>query len=46
MLFLSDHGEELYTDLNIAGHNEDTPTKSMYEIPFILWQSEKYKEYN
>ena len=45
MLFLSDHGEELYTDLNIAGHNEDTPTKSMYEIPFILWQSEKYKEY-
>ena len=45
MLFLSDHGEELYTDLNIAGHNEDTPTKSMYEIPFILWQSKKYKEY-
>lgn len=45
MLFLSDHGEELFTDLNIAGHNEDTPTKSMYEIPFILWQSEKYKEY-
>ena len=45
MLFLSDHGEELYTDLNIAGHNEDTPTKSMYEIPFILWQSEKYKKY-
>jgi heptose-I-phosphate ethanolaminephosphotransferase len=44
MLFLSDHGEELFTDLNMAGHNEDTPTKAMYEIPFILWQSEKYKK--
>ena len=45
VLYLSDHGEELYRDRNMAGHNEDTPTQSMYEIPFMLWQSEKYKNY-
>lgn len=45
ILYLSDHGEELYKDRNMAGHNEDTPTQSMYEVPFILWQSEKYKNY-
>ena len=28
----------------MAGHNEDTPTNSMYEIPFILWQSNKFKD--
>ena len=44
VLYLSDHGEELYNDLNMAGHNEDTPTNSMYEIPFILWQSNKFKD--
>ena len=26
-----------------AGHNEDVATRSMYEIPFFIWQSEKYK---
>lgn len=45
VLYLSDHGEELYRDRNMAGHNEDTPTQLMYEIPFMLWQSEKYKNY-
>ena len=44
VLYLSDHGEELYNDLNMAGHNEDTPTNSMYEIPFILWRSNKFKD--
>lgn len=43
VLYLSDHGEELYRDRKMAGHNEDTPTKSMYEIPFMLWQSEQHK---
>ena len=44
VLYLSDHGEELYMDKNMAGHNESIATKSMYEIPFLLWQSNQYKK--
>lgn len=43
VLFLSDHGEELFQDAEFAGHNEDVATKNMYDIPFFLWQSERYK---
>ncbi len=43
VLYLSDHGEELFQDADFAGHNEDVATKSMYDIPFFLWQSEDYK---
>ena len=42
VLYVSDHGEEL-DDLERLGHNEDFATKSMYDIPFFLWQSEAYK---
>ncbi|MCF7569496.1 sulfatase-like hydrolase/transferase [Sabulilitoribacter arenilitoris] len=44
VLFLSDHGEEMFNDLNMAGHNEDIYSKQMFDIPFLLWQSEKYKQ--
>ena len=44
VLFLSDHGEELFKDRNMAGHNESIPTKDMFDIPFMLWRSEKYKQ--
>ena len=43
VLFLSDHGEEVYKDRNMAGHNEAIPTKDMFDIPFMLWRSDKYK---
>ena len=48
MLYFSDHGEDAgTTDKNIFhGHNESISTKPMYEIPFILWLSEKYKKEN
>tara|TARA_B110000967_G_C18890991_1_gene567373 strand:+ start:1158 stop:2771 length:1614 start_codon:yes stop_codon:yes gene_type:complete len=42
VLYLSDHGEELFKDYNMAGHNEDIATKDMYDVPFLLWQSDKY----
>ena len=45
VLYISDHGEEL-DDLERRGHNEDSPTKNMYDIPMLLWRSEKYKESN
>ena len=43
VLFFSDHGEEMYNDLDMAGHNEDIYSKQMFEVPFILWESSKYK---
>lgn len=43
VLYVSDHGEEL-DNLERRGHNEDFATKSMYDIPLLLWRSEEYKE--
>ena len=43
VVYLSDHGEELFKDYNMAGHNEDIATKDMFDVPFLLWQSDKYK---
>jgi len=44
VLYFSDHGEEVYDDIEFAGHYRDKlRTKNVYEIPFILWQSENYK---
>ncbi|WP_299433168.1 sulfatase-like hydrolase/transferase [uncultured Aquimarina sp.] len=45
VLYFSDHGEEVYFDRkDFYGHYEEDPTRSMYEIPFILWTSVKYKK--
>ena len=44
VLFISDHGEEVYNAIEFSGHSETKGTKSMYDIPFILWMSEKKKE--
>ena len=46
VLYMSDHGEELFKDRNMAGHNEDVSTQDMYDVPFLLWQSDDYKEQN
>lgn len=48
MLYFSDHGEDAgTTDKNIFyGHNESISSKPMYEIPFILWLSNEYKQEN
>ena len=42
VLYFSDHGEEMFNDLDMAGHNEDVYSKNMFDVPFILWQSPKY----
>ncbi|WP_157841066.1 sulfatase-like hydrolase/transferase [Neotamlana nanhaiensis] len=45
VLYFSDHGEEVYDDIEFSGHFRDmVRTKNVYEIPFVLWQSEKYKQ--
>ncbi len=44
VLYFSDHGEEVYENIEFSGHfREGNLTKNLYEIPMLLWQSEKYK---
>ncbi len=43
VLCISDHGEEVYEHIDFSGHTETKGTKSMYDIPFVLWLSEKKK---
>ena len=47
VLYFSDHGEDVYsTTSDFLGHNGYYSTTPMFEIPFIFWQSEAYKELN
>lgn len=46
LLYFSDHGEDVFETNNSMGHFEDNGTKPMYDIPFILWQSNQYKKEN
>ena len=45
LLYLSDHGEEVYDTPphKTQGRNEDSPTRHMYTVPFLLWTSEKWQ---
>ncbi len=43
VLFLSDHGEEVYDQRNFCGHTESVGNRFMIEIPFILWLSPAYR---
>ena len=44
VLYFSDHGEEVYDTMDFSGHNDDdVGSLPMFQIPFILWQSELYK---
>lgn len=46
VFYFADHGEEMYEVRDFAGHLDDNPTKGMFEIPFLLWQSDKFKAEN
>ncbi|MEX2349853.1 MAG: sulfatase-like hydrolase/transferase, partial [Flavobacteriaceae bacterium] len=46
VLYFSDHGDEVFQDLDFVGHNEYHASKPMHEIPFVLWTSEKYKKFS
>lgn len=46
MLYFSDHGDEVYDSIDFAGHIDDRPTASMYEIPFFLWANKAYLDYH
>ncbi|MEZ4883085.1 MAG: phosphoethanolamine transferase [Chitinophagales bacterium] len=44
VLYLSDHGEEVYEYRDMFGHNEISGSIYMIEIPFFIWLSDTYKE--
>ncbi|WP_162183656.1 phosphoethanolamine transferase [Wocania ichthyoenteri] len=46
VLYFSDHGEEVYHTIKFVGHNDDVGTLPMFQIPFMLWQSETFKKNN
>ncbi len=44
VLYFSDHGEEVYDEIDYAGHSVDQNiTRNMFEIPFVLWQSKAFQ---
>ncbi len=45
LIYVSDHGENLYDDNKIAFHGGEKPTPFEYEIPYIIWFSDKYKNF-
>ena len=46
-IHLSDHGEDVYdNDKSCFCHAENVGSPHMFEIPFVLWLSERYKKLN
>lgn len=41
LTYMADHGDEVFDTVDFVGHSEYRATKPMYEIPFIIWLSEK-----
>lgn len=46
VLYLSDHGEEVFQDIDFVGHSEHRGSRTMFEIPFLLWLSEDLRKSN
>ncbi len=43
LLYVSDHGENIYDGTDFFGRSEEIITKSMFEIPFIFWASKDFE---
>lgn len=45
LLYLSDHGEEVYDDKGryFNGRSEGNPSSSMYTVPFMVWTSPRWR---
>ncbi|MCC7331030.1 MAG: sulfatase-like hydrolase/transferase [Flavobacteriales bacterium] len=50
LIYLSDHGEDVYETVDMAGHSEAISSNPMYIIPFVFWsnntnQTDAYESY-
>jgi heptose-I-phosphate ethanolaminephosphotransferase len=43
LIYLSDHGENVYDNTEFFGRSEDVLRKSMFEIPFFVWVSKDFE---
>lgn len=47
VMYFSDHGEEVYDERDYMGHGGTTPFLNyQFDIPFMIWMSDSYKESN
>lgn len=46
VVYISDHGQEVYDTLPIRGQEELNPTRNMFDVPLFCWFSEEYKKAN
>lgn len=44
VIYVSDHGEEVYDVKNFYGHGGEVPSRLMIEVPFMIWTSPKFRE--
>ena len=44
VIYISDHGEDVFEERDFADHVEAALSRSMLEIPFIVWTSQKFRE--
>lgn len=44
MVFISDHGENVYDDFGEIGHGSNKISRHHVEVPFIVWLSKSYRE--
>lgn len=44
VIYISDHGEEVFDEMNFFGHGGSPVTRNMLEIPFIIWTSDKFSQ--
>jgi heptose-I-phosphate ethanolaminephosphotransferase len=43
LLYLSDHGENVYDDGDFFGRTESNLKKNMFDIPFFIWTSNEFE---
>ncbi|TXG34558.1 phosphoethanolamine transferase [Seonamhaeicola maritimus] len=43
LLYLSDHGENVYDDSDFFGRSEAVLRESMFEVPFFVWTSKDFE---
>lgn len=43
VIYISDHGDDVYDEKDFAGHEETNPSRIMFEVPFVIWTSEKFQ---
>lgn len=44
IIYVPDHGEEVYDFRNFVGHSNDNVSRYMVEIPFLIYMSDNFKE--